>query len=115
MTQSDGQTAAAGRQPPWVCFRRARRFAQTPSDFPVSGWQVCLDGKDAPYLMVSGVDMMDHTPVYDIKPYLAYTDSHADAVCGFADTVMDHELLGCDSRNLKQKCRRKSGQGLSVF
>lgn len=65
--------------------------------------QVCLDGKDAPYLMVSGVDMMDHTPVYDIKPYLAYTDSHADAVCGFADTVMDHELQVVIPEELKEE------------
>ena len=25
-------------KPPWVCLQHARRFAQTPSDFPVSGW-----------------------------------------------------------------------------
>lgn len=36
-------------------------------------------------LRVSGADLMDGTPIYDIKPYLAYTDSHHDAVSGFAD------------------------------
>jgi tRNA-Thr(GGU) m(6)t(6)A37 methyltransferase TsaA len=36
-----------------------------------------------PVLHVSGADMMDGTPVYDIKPYLAYTDSHPDAAGGF--------------------------------
>lgn len=37
-------------------------------------------------LVVSGIDMMDGTPVYDVKPYLPYTDCHADAVGGFADS-----------------------------
>ena len=43
-------------------------------------------------LIVSGVDMLSGTPVYDIKPYLAYTDSHADAVGGFADEVMEYKV-----------------------
>lgn len=42
---------------------------------------------------VSGVDMVSGTPVYDIKPYLSYCDSHAEAVCGFADEVKKHELM----------------------
>lgn len=36
-----------------------------------------------PILHVRGADMMNGTPVYDIKPYLAYTDSHPDAAGGF--------------------------------
>lgn len=40
--------------------------------------------KDAPVLYVSGADIMDGTPVYDVKPYLAYTDSHPEAACGFS-------------------------------
>lgn len=43
-------------------------------------------------LIVSGADLLDGTPIYDIKPYLAYTDSHPDAVGGFADEVMDYSL-----------------------
>ena len=34
-------------------------------------------------LEVSGVDMMDGTPIYDIKPYLPYADSYPDAAGGF--------------------------------
>ncbi|MGM9714135.1 MAG: tRNA (N6-threonylcarbamoyladenosine(37)-N6)-methyltransferase TrmO [Prevotella sp.] len=37
-------------------------------------------------LVVTGADLMDGTPIYDIKPYIAYTDSHEDAQCGFVDT-----------------------------
>ena len=45
-----------------------------------------------PVLHVSGADMVSGTPIYDIKPYLAYTDSHPDAVGGFSDSVRDHAL-----------------------
>lgn len=40
--------------------------------------------KEGPVLYVSGIDMRDNTPVYDIKPYLPYTDSHPEAREGFA-------------------------------
>ena len=35
-------------------------------------------------LVVKGADLMDGTPIYDIKPYVAYADSFPDALCGFA-------------------------------
>lgn len=50
------------------------------------------DLKLGPVLYVAGADLLDGTPIYDIKPYLAYTDSHPEAVCGFADKVKDYEL-----------------------
>ncbi|MBQ3903665.1 MAG: tRNA (N6-threonylcarbamoyladenosine(37)-N6)-methyltransferase TrmO [Eubacterium sp.] len=37
-------------------------------------------------LTVNGADLIDGTPIYDIKPYVKYSDSHADAVSGFADS-----------------------------
>jgi len=40
-----------------------------------------------PVLYVAGADLMDGTPIYDIKPYIAYADSHADARGGFVDAV----------------------------
>lgn len=43
-------------------------------------------------LRVEGADLMNGTPIFDIKPYLAYTDSHPDAVCGFADRVAGKRL-----------------------
>ena len=45
-----------------------------------------------PVLTVSGADILDGTPIYDIKPYLAYTDSHPDAVGGFADGVREYKI-----------------------
>ena len=41
------------------------------------------EGPEAPVIWVSGVDMMDETPIYDIKPYLPYADSVPDAQAGF--------------------------------
>ena len=43
-------------------------------------------------LVVGGADLLDGTPIYDIKPYLAFTDSHPDAKGGFADEVRDYSL-----------------------
>lgn len=43
-------------------------------------------------LRVSGVDMLDETPIYDIKPYLPYADSYPQATDGFAGEVLDHQL-----------------------
>ena len=35
---------------------------------------------------------MDGTPIYDIKPYLAYVDSHPEAAGGFTDQIQDYKL-----------------------
>ncbi len=43
-------------------------------------------------LIVSGADLMDGTPIYDIKPYLSFTDSHPDAKNGFAGEKLDYSL-----------------------
>lgn len=54
--------------------------------------KIVMDEKLGPVIYVSGIDMLDGTPVYDIKPYLSYCDSHPDADCGFADEVKEHVL-----------------------
>ncbi len=45
-----------------------------------------VSGVDGPLLVVAGADLADGTPIYDIKPYLAYSDSHPDARGGFVDS-----------------------------
>ena len=45
-----------------------------------------------PVLHVSGADLMDGTPIFDIKPYLPYTDSRPEATGGFAAEVFGHAL-----------------------
>ena len=47
---------------------------------------------DGPVIEVTGADLMDGTPIYDIKPYLSFTDSHQDAENGFAGERLDYSL-----------------------
>ena len=48
--------------------------------------------ESGPVLYVSGIDMRDDTPIYDIKPYLSYTDSHEGASSGFTDDTSFNAL-----------------------
>lgn len=48
--------------------------------------------KDGVVIIVEGADILSGTPIYDIKPYLAFTDSHPDAISGFADAVRNYAL-----------------------
>ena len=43
-------------------------------------------------LLVSGADVLDGTPIYDIKPYLSFSDSHPDARNGFAEETKNYHL-----------------------
>ena len=54
--------------------------------------QIHLDGPEGPEIIVSGADLMDGTPIVDIKPYLPYTDAHPEAVGGFADAVKQNKV-----------------------
>ena len=56
-----------------------------------------------PVLHVSGADLMDSTPIYDIKPYIAYTDSHPEAVSGFASKPAEYLLKVDFPENLFEK------------
>lgn len=52
-------------------------------------------------LIVGGADLLSGTPIYDIKPYLAFTDSHPEAKGGFADGVKEYEIEVELSENAK--------------
>lgn len=56
-------------------------------------------------LTVEGADILSGTPIYDIKPYLPYTDSHPDAVGGFADGVLGYKLEVSFPENLKARLK----------
>ena len=51
-----------------------------------------LDSSDGPVIHVTGADLMDGTPIYDIKPYIRYADSRPDAVCGYVDQLCERSL-----------------------
>ena len=51
-----------------------------------------LTENKGPVLHVTGADILDGTPIFDIKPYIAFTDSHPDAVCGFTEEYKEYKL-----------------------
>ncbi len=51
-----------------------------------------FNSEEGPVLYVEGADITDNTPIFDIKPYLSYTDCHPDAECGFADEAFGYKL-----------------------
>lgn len=58
-------------------------------------------------LRILGADLLDGTPIYDIKPYLSYTDSHPEAVCGFATEFVDYALDVCFPKELSQEMSKE--------
>ena len=50
------------------------------------------DTRDGAVIHVSGADLMDGTPIFDIKPYIPYADAHPGALGGFTDTAGDFLL-----------------------
>ena len=59
---------------------------------PLGLSSVKLVGIEGGDLIVSGADVLDGTPIYDIKPYLSFSDSHPDAKNGFAEETKDYRL-----------------------
>ena len=54
--------------------------------------EVNLSGEEGPASIVAGADLMDGTPIYDIKPYIRYADARPEAVCGYVDTLKEPNL-----------------------
>ena len=54
--------------------------------------KVIPNGPEGPVLVVRGADLMDGTPIYDIKPYIKYADSHPNALCGYVDHLNERSL-----------------------
>lgn len=54
--------------------------------------EVNLSSPEGPTIVVSGADLMDGTPIYDIKPYIRYADARPEAVCGYVDNLEERNL-----------------------
>lgn len=54
--------------------------------------RVELATEQGPVLHVSGADLMDQTPIFDIKPYLSYADCHPEATGGYTDGLQQTRL-----------------------
>ena len=74
--------------------------------------KVEIDRELGPVIYVRGVDLMDGTPIFDIKPYLAYADSHPDAVGGWTDVVERKYLQVECSEELLQKVHHSQHKAL---
>lgn len=91
---------AATVQPPRLGGKKrmgvfATRSPFRPNDIGLSSVRlerVEMDEKTGPVLYVSGVDMMNGTPIYDIKPYIPLSDCHPDASEGYTKETKKHEL-----------------------
>ncbi len=73
----------------------ATRSPFRPNDIGLSSvrlQRVEIDSHDGPVLYVSGADLVDGTPIYDIKPYLPYVDCHPDATEGYTSQTRLHQL-----------------------
>ncbi len=74
--------------------------------------KVQMESKDGPLLHVSGADLMDGTPIFDIKPYLPYTDAHPDAAGGFAPQAVKDALDVVFPSNLLEQIPTESRDSL---
>lgn len=54
--------------------------------------KVALDELDSPVLYIEGADLMNGTPIFDIKPYIPYADCHPEATGSFTEYSKDHHL-----------------------
>jgi len=71
-----------------------------------------IDKTLGPVLYVSGADLLDGTPIFDIKPYLAYVDSHPEAKDGFALNQKEGTLVVEFSEELLAEVPVEKRQGL---
>ena len=63
-------------------------------------------------LIVSGADLLDNTPIFDVKPYLPYADCRLGAVGGYADEKKDYRLQVEFPTHLLEKIPKEKQDGL---
>ena len=73
-------------------FATRSPFRPNPLGLTVVKLLAVEDSPEGKVLVVAGADMMDGTPIYDIKPYLPYVDSVPDAVGGFTDEKASYHV-----------------------
>lgn len=64
--------------------------------------EICVKNKKVS-LIVSGADLMNGTPIYDIKPYVKHSDCHIDAKSGFSEDVVNYKLEVIIDKNILNK------------
>ena len=97
---ANGQQTSLTVRPPRLGGNKRMGVFATRSPFRPNGLglscvridRIVEDKKLGPLIYVKGADLMDGTPIYDIKPYVAYADSHPEARSGFVDKTEWQEL-----------------------
>ena len=74
-----------------------------------------LSTPEGPVIYVIGADLMDGTPIYDIKPYIRYADSRPDAVCGYADDIPQKTLEVVMPEEMKMELGEKAGAAMEIL
>ena len=74
--------------------------------------EVRLHTQEGPVLIVGGADLLDGTPIYDIKPYLPYVDSHPDARGGFGAEKAGYALSVVFPPQLEEKIEEDKREAL---
>lgn len=77
--------------------------------------RIDLDTPEGPKIVISGADLMDGTPIVDIKPYLPYTDAHPEAVGGFAEAVRQIKVHVKPSEQLNKLPKEKRSALIEVL
>ena len=70
---------------------------------------------EGPIIYVRGADMLDGTPIYDIKPYIRYADSRPDAVCGYADEIPQKTLEVVMSEAVRMELGDKAEAAVEIL
>lgn len=82
---------------------------------PIALSSVRLEGiLDGPELIVSGADILSGTAIYDIKPYIPYTDCHPGAKAGFTDDIGQRKLTVVNSEIIPEEIRNEAVELLSL-
>ena len=76
---------------------------------------VDLSTPEGPVIYVIGADLMDGTPIYDIKPYIRYADSRPDAVCGYADDIPQKTLEVVMPEEMKMELGEKASAAMEIL
>ena len=81
----------------------ATRSPYRPNPLGLSSVRLCgvEIGEDGSVLHVAGADLVDGTPIYDIKPYVAYSDAHPGVRSGFVDNNSWRKLVVSFPANLR--------------
>lgn len=77
--------------------------------------EIVYDTPSGPLIKVRGADLMDGTPIYDIKPYIRYADSRPSAICGYVDELEEKRLAVDIHPDLAVKMGERLGELLEIL